>query len=274
MATKRTREEIDEAIAAALKTETANACPFAVRLAWHSSGTFDKKDGSGGSNSASMRFEPESADGANAGLEKARALLAPIAEKYPELSIADLWIRAGCKAIELCGGPKINFQAGRVDADDNSKCKTSVLPDAALDAAHLRDVFYRMGFDDKEIVCLSGAHTLGSCHTDRSGFDGPWTENPTTFDNSYFTNLLEKKWVVREWDGPKQYTDEETKKLMMLPTDMALITDDKFKPHVEFYAKDQKAFFDDFAVAFAKLTELGCPFAHKRRKSDGEVQLN
>lgn len=29
-----------------------------------------------------------------------------------------------------------------------------------LDAAHLRAVFYRMGFSDKDIVALSGGHTL------------------------------------------------------------------------------------------------------------------
>lgn len=27
--------------------------------------------------------------------------------------------------------------------------------------AHLRNVFYRMGFDDEGIVALSGAHTIG-----------------------------------------------------------------------------------------------------------------
>ena len=57
------------------------------------------------------------------------------------------------------------------------------LPDAAQGAEHLRDVFHRMGFNDKEIVCLSGAHTLGRCHKTRSGFDGPWTTNPLQFDN-------------------------------------------------------------------------------------------
>jgi hypothetical protein len=31
-----------------------------------------------------------------------------------------------------------------------------------------------MGFDDREMVALIGAHALGRCHTDRSGFDGPW----------------------------------------------------------------------------------------------------
>ena len=43
------------------------------------------------------------------------------------------------------------------------------------DAVHVRDVFYRMGFNDREIVALIGAHTLGFCHTDRSGYLGPWT---------------------------------------------------------------------------------------------------
>lgn len=38
---------------------------MAVRLAWHASGTFDKNDSTGGSNGATMRFEPESTDGAN-----------------------------------------------------------------------------------------------------------------------------------------------------------------------------------------------------------------
>jgi len=40
----------------------------------------------------------------------------------------------------------------RFTADDR-------LPDGALGADHLRDVFYRMGFDDREIVALSGAGT-------------------------------------------------------------------------------------------------------------------
>ena len=51
-----------------------------------------------------------------------------------------------------------------------------------------------MGFDDREIVALSGAHGLGHCHTDRSGFWGPWTFAPTTFSNEYYRLLVEEKW--------------------------------------------------------------------------------
>lgn len=35
--------------------------------------------------------------------------------------------------------------------------------------AHLRNVFYRMGFGDEGIVALSGAHTLGRAHKVRGG---------------------------------------------------------------------------------------------------------
>ncbi len=34
---------------------------------------------------------------------------------------------------------------------------------------HIRDVFGRMGFSDREAVALCGAHAVGRCHTDRSG---------------------------------------------------------------------------------------------------------
>jgi cytochrome c peroxidase len=46
------------------------------------------------------------------------------------------------------------------------------LPDGALGADHIREIFGRMGFSDQEIVALSGAHNMGRCHADRSGFDG------------------------------------------------------------------------------------------------------
>lgn len=40
------------------------------------------------------------------------------------------------------------------------------LPDASKDAKHIRDIFYRMGFDDREIVsCASpvSAHVVSCC---------------------------------------------------------------------------------------------------------------
>lgn len=49
----------------------------------------------------------------------------------------------------------------------------------------------------------------------------------------------------------------------MLPTDMAIMTDEKMIPWVELYARDKERWFQDFATAFAKLQELGVDNFHK-----------
>lgn len=123
-----------------------------------------------------------------------------------------------------------------------------------------------MGFNDQEIVALSGAHALGRCHVDRSGFDGPWTFSPTMLTNDYYTLLVGEKWNWRKWNGPKQYEDKKSKKLMMLPADMALVQDKAFRKWVEVYAKDQDAFFRDFSAVVTKLFELGVPFKEGTEK--------
>lgn len=201
-------EAVKQDIAAALYAEDyddGSYGPMFIRLAWHASGTYDKKTNTGGSNGATMRFKPESSDGANSGLDLARKLLEPIKAKYPGISYADLWTLAGVVAVEEMGGPKIAWRAGRSDKADGTACPPNGrLPDASKKQDHVREVFYRMGFNDREIVALAGAHALGRCHRDRSGYEGPWTNAPTTFSNEYFRLLLEEKWTPRKWDGPFQ----------------------------------------------------------------------
>jgi len=252
----------------------ANACPMAVRLAWHASGTFDKSDGSGGSNGAGMRFTDgiEYNDGANAGLGIMQDMLQPVKEKYPHLSYSDIWTFAGALAPKFLGGPQVNHEFCRTDMPSAAGCPPNGrLPDATQGAQHLRDVFYRMGFNDQEIVALSGAHTLGRCHRNRSGFDGPWTRHPLKFDNQYFKNILELNWTPKKWEGPLQYEDPSGD-LMMLPTDLALRDDKDFRVWTEKYAADEKLFFDDFAAAYSKLLALGCPAA-KATPTTSEADL-
>ncbi|KAH7133522.1 heme peroxidase [Dactylonectria macrodidyma] len=235
--------------------------PVLLRLAWHASGTYDKVTGTGGSNGATMRFNPESGHGANAGLIAARDFLEPVKAKFPWITYSDLWILAGVCAIQEMQGPTIPYRPGRVDRDVAACTPDGRLPDATKSHGHLRDIFYRMGFNDQDIVALSGAHALGRCHTDRSGFDGPWTFSPTVLTNDYFRLLVEEKWQWKKWNGPAQYEDKTTKTLMMLPTDIALIQDKQFKTWVEKYAKDNDAFFKDFSSVVLRLFELGVPFA-------------
>jgi len=185
--------------------DDGSLAPIFIRLAWHSSGTYDVATGTGGSNGAGMRFQNEAADPENAGLEVARAFLEPVKRKFPEISYSDLWILAAYVGLEATGGPVIPFQGGRVDHPDESyweQMSYGRLPAAekyccphlddsnvqsSLDESgkvkgweglctHVRDeVFYRMGFNDQEIVALlCGGHVYGRCHPNFSGYAGPW----------------------------------------------------------------------------------------------------
>lgn len=241
--------------------------PVLLRLAWHASGTYDKETGTGGSNGATMRFSPEGDHGANAGLIAARDFLEPVKAKHPWITYSDLWILAGVCAIQEMQGPIIPYRPGRSDRDASACTPDGRLPDASQGSNHLRNIFGRMGFNDQEIVALSGAHALGRCHTDRSGFDGPWTFSPTVLTNDYYRLLLEEKWQWKKWNGPAQYEDKTTKSLMMLPTDMALVQDKKMLPFVQKYAKDNDAFFKDFSAVVLRLFELGVPFAEGTENS-------
>ena len=95
--------------------DDGSLAPIFIRLAWHSSGTYDAASGTGGSNGAGMRFEAEAADPENAGLHSARAFLEPVKRKFPGISYSDLWILAAYVGIEHTGGPRIAFRPGRVD---------------------------------------------------------------------------------------------------------------------------------------------------------------
>ena len=159
--------------------------PTMIRLAWHSSGTYDKMSKTGGSLAGTIRFKEELAHGANAGLDKMVMKLEPIHTSHPDVSYADLYTLAGVSAIAAAGGPKIVWRAGRADAlTPDAVTPNGRLPDADVgkpsdNAAHLRTIFGRMGFNDQQIVALSGAHALGRCHPDASGYSGPWTPTPT-----------------------------------------------------------------------------------------------
>ena len=142
----------------------------------------------------------------------------------------------------------------------------------ATAAGHLRKVFYRMGLNDEEIVALSGAHTLGRAYKDRSGAgaaqthftdgtsrvlraDGSaaqyntggssWTSNWLTFDNSYYQTVSDAN------------ADPE---LLKLQTDLTLFEDPDFKVYAERFRDSQEAFFESYAKAHKKLSELGSKF--------------
>jgi L-ascorbate peroxidase len=261
--------------------------PILIRLAWHDSGTFDKANADkpwpdAGGATGSIRTDLEITAGPNAGLKKALvSYLKPVKDQVPRVSWADLIQMGSALSVELMGGPKIPMRYGRLDGFPvNPAPPPFGLPDALPPfggpnpqdpAAHLRYVFYKYGMDDRDIVALSGAHTIGRAFKDRSGTveEGPtdgtaytklgapellnsktmggrsWTKNWLKFDNSYFADM-----ATPDYDN-----------LVTFPTDAILPIDPGFKPHFEEFAKDQNAFFKQYALSHKKLSELGSKFA-------------
>jgi catalase (peroxidase I) len=133
------------------------------------------------------------------------------------------------------------------------------LPQASRGADHIRKIFSRMGFNDQETVALLGAHCVGRAHKERSGYQGPWTNTPILFYNSYFKFLVERNWIPKEWDGPLQFVDSNDRDefVMMLPTDLALLKDSTYRILVNRYAVNNQLWMDDFGRAYSKLLELG-----------------
>jgi Peroxidase len=81
---------------AQIVAEDPNKGPTLVRLAWHSSGTYDKMSKTGGSGGGTIRFSEELAHGGNAGLGvTAVPWLESVHKAHPDISYADLYTLAG-----------------------------------------------------------------------------------------------------------------------------------------------------------------------------------
>jgi catalase-peroxidase len=102
-----------------------------------------------------------------------------------------------------------------------------------------------------------------------SGLEGPWTVNPTQWDNGYFDLLFKYEWEVTEspagakqWKAkdvaPEDLADDahvEGRKIptMMATTDVALVKDAEFRAISERFHSDPTYFADQYARAWFKL---------------------
>lgn len=286
--------------------DDGSLAPLMIRHAWHNCGTFDASTRTGGSNGSTLRFPAESQDPENAGFDKAKGLLETLHAKYPHMTFADLSILTGNVAIEAAGGPFIPFGVGRKDftAEEATvihgagKCPfgdgqfnpsgsrlpaADLGPDPACPAkatvaerehrtiSAVRGTFERMGFDDKETVCLILlGHQFGRCHSEVSGNEEAWYAFDPAHWNMYESGLgyLTAVTMAREGGRFREVTTKAGKRqfnmnlgglvFMMLVSDMCLVWDDTYFSHVRFYDRNRRDFRRDSAEAWKKLTELGC----------------
>ncbi|KAF4690890.1 hypothetical protein FOZ60_016725 [Perkinsus olseni] len=210
-----------------------------------------------------------------------RAMADELTAMIDRLNCDPIILASAC-ALKHCGGPDIipKMKFGRKDISGPEECPPEGRLPNPEGADHLRKIFYRMGFNDQEIVILSGAHTIGRAFKDRSGTveeaaghgtqytngsniarnDGKegigmkggrsWARKWLKFDNEYFVNIIEDA-------KAKSKTDNG---LLVLESDNCLVTDPSFRKYVEMYAKDNNKFLCDYAQAHIKLSELGCQY--------------
>ena len=178
-------------------------------------------------------------------------------------------------------------------------------PDPLLSAQDVRETFGRMAMNDEETVALvAGGHTFGKAHgagdpdlvgvepegapieemgfgwsnahgsghgvdATTSGIEGPWTANPTVWDNGYFDLLFKYEWQLTKspaganiWHpvdldeadmAPE--VDGSGKKVspMMTTADMAMITDPDYRKISKRFHENPSEFSDAFARAWFKL---------------------
>lgn len=163
----------------------------------------------GGSFGGTLIYPPEANDPASTGLEVARDFLYEFDNEFSWISRGDLWTLAGIVGIQEVGGPKVQWRPGRINQNKEKVPENGRLSGDSKEGNHVKNVFARMGFNEREAVALIGAHVLGRCHRENSGSDGAWGPSPNRFTNGFFVRLL-KSWHVRIWDGNMQYEDDET----------------------------------------------------------------
>lgn len=212
---------------------TRRKAPQFLRLAYHDAMTLDPAAARGGAD-GSIRLPEELARPENRGLADAAGTLAPIKLLFPELSYADLVALAGAMAVAQCNGPDIPVVLGRKDSDTPGP--EGRLPRRDMSIVELKACFASMGLSTRDLVALSGAHTLGRV-------DGvPFTDNPFTFTNSYYKTLMKR---------------QAAGKAHLLATDQALLACPECQALVEQYAMDQDLFFRDFAAGYRRMTIIG-----------------
>jgi catalase (peroxidase I) len=156
-----------------------------VRAAFHDAGTLNMNDGDGGAD-GSLQFELDRPE--NAGLQDTISFYNALVQKE-NVSMADAIVYGSKLAVEVCGGPTIPFEPGRIDAKTANP--PGRLPKANAETPEIFKVFVdSMKLSMEETVALiGGGHTIAKL-VDRPTNDpdlipGDFDSTPTKFDNRY-----------------------------------------------------------------------------------------
>ncbi|KAJ0985449.1 hypothetical protein J5N97_003805 [Dioscorea zingiberensis] len=197
------------------------------------------------------------------------------------VSCADIVAIAARDSVVILGGPSWDVKMGRRDAKTASQsAANNNIPPPSSSLSNLISKFSDQGLSTKDMIALSGAHTIGKarCTTFRthiyneSKIDSSFAktrrancpsksgsgdnnlaeldlQTSTTFDNNYYKNLINKKGLL--------HSDQE------------LFNGGSADSQVQSYANSQSTFNSDFTAAMIKMGDIS-PLTG----SNGEIRKN
>ncbi|KAI3408259.1 Peroxidase [Psidium guajava] len=183
----------------------------------------------------------------------------------PVVSCADILAVAARDSVVALGGPSWKVQLGRRDSTTASRtAANNSIPAPNMDLPALINNFKRQGLKVKDLVALSGAHTIGfaQCFTfrnrtfndsnidkafamnlrsfcPRTGSDSnlaPLDPTPARFDTLYYNNLLTQKGLLH--------------------SDQALSTGESALELVKSYSDNYEAFWKDFGKSMVRMGNI------------------
>ncbi|KAJ4850092.1 Peroxidase 66 [Turnera subulata] len=199
------------------------------------------------------------------------------------VSCADIIAIAARDVVTMSGGPSWNVMKGRKDGRVSKANDTINLPGPTFNVTQLIQSFSSRGLGVKDLVALSGGHTLGFSHC--SSFEtrlrnfGPGHDIDPTMNVEFAWQLRNKCPKPNKDRSAGQFLDSTSstfdndyyKQIMagkgVFGSDQALLGDDRTRGMVESFSKDQSLFFREFAASMVKLGNVGV-------LEDGEVRLN
>ncbi|PKA47872.1 Peroxidase 65 [Apostasia shenzhenica] len=202
------------------------------------------------------------------------------------VSCSDILAVATRDLVSMLGGPFYPVRLGRKDSLTSSATiveRNLDRPNASLD--QIISHFASKGFTIRELVALSGAHTVGFSHCNEYAdrifnFNdgGPLAFDPTM--NPKFAQALQKACANFIKDPGKfdnMYYQNLLKGMGLLASDQKMAADPRTAPFVKLYAANQSAFFEDFAHAMQKVGVYGVKTGKKgevRRRCDAFNNLS
>ncbi|KAH9291635.1 hypothetical protein KI387_043175 [Taxus chinensis] len=196
------------------------------------------------------------------------------------VSCADILAVAARDSVVQLGGPTWTVPLGRRDSKtSNQNAANNNIPSPTSSLSNLTARFGAQGLSTKDLVALSGAHTIGqvrctvirsriyhdtdidsayakslqsNCPSSKSGNRNlsPLEDvSPTVFDNNYYKELRKQKGTF--------HSDQE------------LFSGGSTDSLVTTYSNNEKTFFKDFAAAMVKMGNI-----NPLTGSSGEIRMN